>query len=164
MHRLEWAAVGYRKKFYHYAIATGQTRAEVQNLPLDPGWLRVPVGTPQPKACCQIDGKYFSLTPFLCRLQDGAQAADANCKICCANNDPAFRDSGGNFDIQRADVCAEDRRLEPEQCDFVCCEREGAGTSTTRYACLAENPERQYEAGRIVTGEEATDLCRGVVH
>lgn len=155
----------YRRSFYNYALATGQTGVEVQNIPFDPGWLRVPVATQQPKSCCQIDGDYFSLTSFVCRLQGGTPAGDANCRTCCAINDPAFRDSGGDFNIQLMDVCEESRRLERAECEFGCCERDGVGTSTSRYACLAENGDTGHHAGRIVTDdEEARDLCHSVVH
>jgi hypothetical protein len=117
-----------------------------------------------PRICCQIDGDYFSLPKVMCSLQSGTQADPAQCRTCCAVSDPALRGDDGAFSIMPVDQCAEDRRLEPDQCDSVCCKKGDSGSVTTRYACLADNPATGYHAGQIATEEESSSLCHSVVH
>jgi hypothetical protein len=153
----------YRKPFYDYNLAIGMAQQQLVPISAAADWLKIPSPGPLPKACCTIDGKSVKVFKGLCSLW-GSPAAAEDCKVCCATNDPAFRDIEGAFNIGKVDECAADRTLTVDQCDPVCCDRRanGAGAHTeSSYACLADNPSRDIHAGVIVTDtDEAITLCR----
>jgi hypothetical protein len=156
------AIKGYRRLFHEYSIARGDSGTQLEPVDEDAPWLRVPVTAPPSSECCLIDGE-ASLVPKVLCDQLGQSTSIDQCRLCCAVNDPAFRDPGGSFDIALSDECSEDRTLLRPQCDLVCCVRDEVGRQQSRYQCAAHNPAAGFLAGEVVTGEDAQEFCPTVV-
>jgi len=157
--RARSAAMPFRQRLQDYAVARGEARQVFIPATTDAGWLKATKPSLPPKVCCDIDGQHVRTFGPLCSYLGAPSDADS-CKVCCAVNDPAYRDADGSFLIQKVDECSADRTLQPDQCDLICCDRGGPrGTRESRYECLANVPGRGYEPGSIVTGDRAQELC-----